>query len=117
MKIGDRDYSITELFNLVRAGTRWQKDALVQKNDRFAICRKWLEDNTIIPGPFKVKAIACHGHYIIWCDQNKIEPSIRVNVRDLAKFLGQKFSHKQHGSTRLYEINKDLSQYEKKETE
>lgn len=95
---------------------RWNKDLLVQKNDRDSIVRKWLEDSSIAPGPFKVKGAGCHGHYIKWCDENNIDQKIRLNLIDMGKFLSKKFSFKQHGSTRLYEINQDLSAYEKKET-
>lgn len=115
MKINGQDYSVSEIFNMVRVGMRWNKDPLIQKNDRESLVRKWLEDSNILMGPFKVKGIGCHGHYIKWCDENSIDPKLRLSVIEMGKFLSRKFSYKKHGSTRLYEINQDLSMHEKKE--
>lgn len=118
MKIKGKDYSISELFNIVRIGMRWNKDPITETNDKEAIARKWLEENNISMGPFKNKAIAALGHYNKWCDTNKIDGKIRLKLKGsngFATFLNKKFSSKQHGSTRLYEMNVDLSGYEEKE--
>ena len=114
MKVNGKEYSVSEIFKLVQTGMKWQKDSLIQKNDRHSIVRKWLEDSSISMGPFKVKGVACHGHYLKWCEENSIDPKLRLNIVEMGKFLSSKFSYKQHGSTRLYELNQDFSTYEKK---
>lgn len=115
MKVGDKDYNFTDLFKLVQSGLRFQKDPIFQKDDKDAIVRKWLENSDIRPGPYQNKAVACYGHYVQYCDNNKVDTKLRRALTGVSKILTQKFDYKQHGSTRLYEMNKDLSEYEKKD--
>lgn len=108
-------YSVSSLIKKARENLVFKGQLHLTKVKNSDSIDFWLEEEQIVVGAHKVRALTAYASYREWCTKKNLKPESIASVRAFSLRLRDlNFPYTERGSKVLYHLSKDLSAYEEK---